>query len=130
MKKPSRKKPSLCVHCQHLVLAAFPLGSAKETTYRPGFNRQQFMPHPPVVAATHFDYYEQCLLKFAAYHEGRYLPKWPPAQSMGSRTHKAIEYYLRLGCHAMTGKLPNALEKALGTGILPCGNYHPRWRTE
>ena len=52
---------------------------------------------PPVVAATHLDYYEQCPLKFSAYHEGRYLPKWSPAQSMGSRMHKAIEYYLKAG---------------------------------
>jgi superfamily I DNA/RNA helicase len=52
---------------------------------------------PPVVAATHLDYYEQCPLKFAAYHEGRYLPKWSPAQSMGSRMHKAIEHYLKAG---------------------------------
>ena len=54
-------------------------------------------PPPPVVAATHLDYYEQCPLKFAAYHEGRYLPKWLPAQSIGSRVHKAIEYYLKAG---------------------------------
>lgn len=50
---------------------------------------------PPVIAATHLDYYEQCPLKFAAYHEGRYVPKWSPAQSRGSRMHKAIEYYLK-----------------------------------
>ncbi len=49
----------------------------------------------PLIAATHLDYYEQCPLKFAAYHEGRYVPKWSPAQSMGSRMHRAIEYYLR-----------------------------------
>ncbi len=52
---------------------------------------------PPLIAATHLDYYEQCPLKFAAYHEGRYLPKWSPAQSMGSRMHKAIESYLKAG---------------------------------
>lgn len=50
---------------------------------------------PPLIAATHLDYYEQCPLKFAAYHEGRFLPKWSLPQSMGSRLHKAIEYYLR-----------------------------------
>ena len=54
-------------------------------------------PPPPIIAATHLDYYEQCPLKFAAYHEGRYLPKWSPAQSLGSRMHKAIEYYLKAG---------------------------------
>lgn len=52
---------------------------------------------PPLVAATHLNYYLQCPLKFAAYHEGRFLPKWTSAQSLGSRMHKAIEYYLRAG---------------------------------
>lgn len=52
---------------------------------------------PPLIAATHLDYYEQCPLKFSAYHEGRYLPKWSPAQSMGSRIHRAIEFYLKDG---------------------------------
>jgi len=50
---------------------------------------------PPLIAATHLDLYEQCPLKFAAYHEGRFLPKWSAPQSMGSRMHKALEYYLR-----------------------------------
>lgn len=49
----------------------------------------------PVVAATDLDLYEQCPLKFAAYHEGRFLPKWSVPQSKGSRMHKALEYYLR-----------------------------------
>lgn len=62
-----------------------------------GIQSPAISPPPPVVAATHLDYYEQCPLKFAAYHEGRYLPKWSPAQSMGSRMHKAIEYYLKAG---------------------------------
>lgn len=51
----------------------------------------------PLIAATHLDHYAQCPLKFAAYHEGRFLPKWTRAQSLGSRMHKAIEYYLRAG---------------------------------
>ena len=50
---------------------------------------------PPLIAATHLDHYAQCPLKFAAYHEGRFLPKWSSAQSLGSRMHKAIEYYLK-----------------------------------
>ena len=62
-----------------------------------GIQSPGISPPPPVVAATHLDYYAQCPLKFAAYHEGRYLPKWSPAQSMGSRMHKAIEYYLKAG---------------------------------
>jgi ATP-dependent exoDNAse (exonuclease V) beta subunit len=52
---------------------------------------------PPLIAATHLDYYAQCPLKFAAYHEGRYLPKWSLAQSVGSRIHKAIGFYLKDG---------------------------------
>lgn len=50
---------------------------------------------PPIIAATHLDLYEQCPLKFAAYHEGRFLPNWSISQSMGARMHKAIEYYLQ-----------------------------------
>lgn len=49
----------------------------------------------PLIAATHLDLYEECPLKFAAYHEGRFLPKWTREQSAGARMHKAIEYYLR-----------------------------------
>jgi CRISPR/Cas system-associated exonuclease Cas4 (RecB family) len=50
---------------------------------------------PPLIAATHLDLYEQCRLRFAAYHEGRFLPQWTIQQSMGSRIHKSLEYYLR-----------------------------------
>ncbi len=52
---------------------------------------------PPIIAATHLDLCEQCRLRFAAYHEGRFLPRWTVEQSMGSRIHKALEYYLRAG---------------------------------
>ena len=55
------------------------------------------LPTPPLVAATHLNLYAQCPLKFAAYHEGRLLPNWSHSQSMGSRMHKALEYYLREG---------------------------------
>jgi DNA helicase-2/ATP-dependent DNA helicase PcrA len=79
------------------------LGPGQGDNLSPGIRSPAILPSSPVVAATHLDYYEQCPLKFAAYHEGRYLPKWLP--------------------------VPNALEKALGTVILPCGNYHSRWKT-
>ncbi len=49
---------------------------------------------PPLVAASHLDIYCQCPLKFAAYHEGRFLPQWSSSQSMGSRMHKALELFL------------------------------------
>ena len=50
---------------------------------------------PPLIAASHLDLYEQCPLKFAVYHEGRFLPEWSIEQSIGVRLHKAIEYFLR-----------------------------------
>jgi superfamily I DNA/RNA helicase len=49
---------------------------------------------PLVVAATHLDLYTQCPLRFAAYHEGRFLPLWSKNQSMGSRMHKALDMFL------------------------------------
>ena len=84
------------------TLSAFGTGCASLRQHQgdnlsSGIQSPAISPPPPVVAATHLDYYEQCSLKFAAYHEGRYLPKWSPAQSMGSRVHKAIEYYLKAG---------------------------------
>ena len=85
-----------------LTLSAFGTGCVSLRQHQgdnlsSGIQSPAISPPPPVVAATHLDYYEQCPLKFAAYHEGRYLPKWSPAQSMGSRMHKSIEHYLKAG---------------------------------
>ena len=49
---------------------------------------------PLLVAARHLNLYEQCPLKFAAFHEGRFLEPWTIQESAGKRLHKALEYYL------------------------------------
>lgn len=49
---------------------------------------------PPLVAARHLNLYEQCPLKFAAFHEGRFLEPWTIQESVGKRMHKVLEYYL------------------------------------
>jgi superfamily I DNA/RNA helicase len=55
---------------------------------------QAVSPTPLVVAATHLDLCTQCPLRFAAYHEGRFLPLWSRNQSMGLRMHKALDMFL------------------------------------
>jgi len=74
---------------------------------------------PPIIAATHLDLYEQCPLKFAAYHEGRFLPEWTYPQSMGSRMHKALEYYLNAEMPDDTRIIDQCFEKGLRDGDSP-----------
>lgn len=74
------------------------------------------LPAPPLIAATHLDLYEQCPLKFAAYHEGRFLPNWSPQQSRGSRMHKALEYYLRTGMPNNDQVINQCFERGLQDG--------------
>jgi len=52
------------------------------------------VPGPPLIAATHLDFYHQCPLKFATFHEGQFLPTWTVAVSLGKRMHKALEHFL------------------------------------
>jgi len=78
-----------------------------------------FIPALPIVAATHLDLYEQCPLKFAAYHEGRFLPKWSVPQSMGSRMHKALEYYLRAEMPTDRQVIDQIFEQGLQYGDSP-----------
>lgn len=77
------------------------------------------LPTPPIIAATHLDLYEQCPLKFAAYHEGRLLPKWSIPQSVGSRVHKALEYYLRSGFPSNKPEVDDCFERGFRDGDSP-----------
>lgn len=77
------------------------------------------LPTPPIVAATELDLYEECPLKFAAFHEGRYLPRWSVAQSIGSRMHKALEYLLRSNGEARNGTLQDLFKAGLLHGDSP-----------
>lgn len=74
---------------------------------------------PPTVGATHLDLYEQCPLKFAAYHEGRFLPKWSVPQSMGSRMHKAIELWLRSGMPSSQAAILASFDRGFHEGDSP-----------
>lgn len=74
------------------------------------------LPTPPLIAATHLDIYEQCPLKFAAYHEGRLLPKWSIPQSVGSRVHKALEYYLRAGMPSDKATINDCFQRGFRDG--------------
>lgn len=74
---------------------------------------------PPIIAATHLDLYEQCPLKFAAYHEGRLLPKWSIPQSIGSRAHKALEYYLRAGMPSDKASINDCFDRGFQYGDSP-----------
>lgn len=74
---------------------------------------------PPIIAATHLDLYEQCPLKFAAYHEGRLLPKWSIPQSIGSRAHKALEYYLRAGMPSDKASIDDCFNRGFQYGDSP-----------
>ena len=77
------------------------------------------LPMPPIIAATHLDVYEQCPLKFAAYHEGRLLPKWSIPQSVGSRVHKALEYYLRAGLPLSKDAINDCFKRGFRDGDSP-----------
>lgn len=81
---------------------------------------------PPIIAATHLDIYEQCPLKFAAYHEGRLLPKWSIPQSAGSRMHKALEYYLRSGLPSGKGAIDDCFERGFQDGDSPLRKLPPK----
>jgi superfamily I DNA/RNA helicase len=74
---------------------------------------------PPIIAATDLDLYEQCPLKFAAYHEGRFLPEWTSVQSRGARMHKAIEHYLRAGMPEDKQRIDSCFEKGFSDGDWP-----------
>jgi len=69
---------------------------------------------PPLIAASHLDLYSQCPLKFAAHHDGRFLPPWSKNQSMGSRMHKALELFL---CAWPWGRDEALLGRCLRDGI-------------
>ena len=77
------------------------------------------VPAPPIIAATHLDLYEQCPLQFAAYHEGRFLPKWTPRQSRGARMHKAVEYYLRAEMPDNNRKIEQCFQNGFDYGDSP-----------
>lgn len=79
----------------------------------------QVLPAPPIIAATDLDLYEQCPLKFAAYHEGRFLPEWSVPQSMGARMHKALEYYLQAGMPNDEQIVDQCFKRGLKDGDLP-----------
>jgi CRISPR/Cas system-associated exonuclease Cas4 (RecB family) len=86
----------------HETLSAFgndvvPIRRKKRLSVAQQIKAPRIFPTLSIIAATHLDLYEQCPLKFAAYHDGRLLPKWSIPQSVGSRVHKALEYYLRSG---------------------------------
>lgn len=74
---------------------------------------------PPIIAASHLDLYQQCPLKFAAYHEGRFLPKWTVPQSMGARLHRALEYYLRAGMPDDKKAIAGLFERGFEDGDSP-----------
>lgn len=78
------------------------------------------LPVLPLIAASHLDLYEQCPLKFSAYHEGRLLPKWSVRQSMGSRMHKALEYYLGAGMPANRRLRTECFAKGVQEGDSKC----------
>ncbi|MGQ0792963.1 MAG: ATP-dependent DNA helicase [Deltaproteobacteria bacterium] len=73
----------------------------------------------PVIGASNLDLYEQCPLKFAAYHEGRYLPNWSISQSVGSRMHKALEYYLRAGMPTDESSINDCFDRGYRNGDSP-----------
>ncbi len=74
---------------------------------------------PPLVAAGHLNLYGQCPLKFAAYHEGRFLPKWTPSRSVGSRLHSALEYYLRAGMPGDVHGIEDCFDRGFRDGDSP-----------
>ncbi|MDZ7374957.1 MAG: ATP-dependent helicase [candidate division KSB1 bacterium] len=74
---------------------------------------------PPIIAATHLDLYEECPLKFAAFHEGRYLSKWSVPQSIGVRMHKALELLLREGVQDDLGTVDAILQAGIREGDAP-----------
>ncbi|MCE5251619.1 ATP-dependent helicase [bacterium] len=96
-----------------------PIRDDRTTNVRPKIKAYSKPTTPPIIAATDLDLYEQCPLKFAAYHEGRFLPKWSIPQSIGSRMHKALEYYLRAGIKTDKTSINNCFKRGLQDGDSP-----------
>jgi superfamily I DNA/RNA helicase/CRISPR/Cas system-associated exonuclease Cas4 (RecB family) len=108
----------------HETLSAFgddlvPIRRNKQPTVSHQIKAPAILPTPPIIAATHLDLYEQCPLKFAAYHEGRLLPKWSIPQSVGSRVHKALEYYLRSGFPSDKSEVSDCFDRGFQDGDSP-----------
>ncbi len=89
-------------------------GSKKNIDYY--FERKEGKSLPPIIAATHLELYNQCPLKFAAYHEGRYLPMWTEEQSVGARIHKALEYYLSSDLSKKKNLIDDCFKRGLADG--------------
>lgn len=71
---------------------------------------------PPIIAASHLNYYRECPLKFAAFHEGRFLPKWSKGKSIGTRLHKALEYFLLDGLPTSEQSRKDCFEQGVRDG--------------
>jgi superfamily I DNA/RNA helicase len=74
---------------------------------------------PPVIKATDLGLYEQCRLRFASIHEGRYLPVWAIPQSLGARVHKAWELWARMGMPDDEPSIAQCLERGIRVGDSP-----------
>ncbi len=108
----------------HETLRAFgndllPIRRDRVANFMKKVSAPAILPTPPIIAATHLDLYEQCPLKFAVYHEGRLLPKWSIPQSVGSRVHKALEYYLRSGFPSDKATLNDCFDRGFRDGDSP-----------
>jgi superfamily I DNA/RNA helicase/CRISPR/Cas system-associated exonuclease Cas4 (RecB family) len=108
----------------HETLSAFgndiePIRRNKQLSVERQIKAPTILPTPPIIAATHLDLYEQCPLKFAAYHEGRLLPKWSIPQSVGSRVHKGLEYYLRSDLPANKAEVSDCFDRGFRDGDSP-----------
>lgn len=88
----------------------------RNTSLNPSIVAPTILQTPPIIAASHLDFYEQCPLKFAAYHEGRLLPQWSVPQSIGSRMHKALEYFLRADMPESLNKRQDCFDRGLRDG--------------
>ena len=58
-------------------------------------------------------------MKFAAFHEGRLLPKWTIPQSIGARIHKALEHYLRTEMPGANDEIDQCFLKGMREGDSP-----------
>jgi superfamily I DNA/RNA helicase/CRISPR/Cas system-associated exonuclease Cas4 (RecB family) len=82
-----------------------------------GISRSERKADPPLVAARHLNLYDQCPLKFAAFHEGRFLEPWTIQESVGKRMHKVLEYYLSGDLQGTDGtQVEECLRKGLEDG--------------
>lgn len=108
----------------HNTLSAFggdlsPIRRNKREIEKSKIEAPTVLSAPPIIAATHLDLYEQCPLKFAAYHEGGFLPKWTIPQSKGARIHKALEYYLRAEMPTNRHSIVQCFERGFQDGDSP-----------